>query len=197
MKHSFVGSAIRWCTQEGTNKVKRIWQGIFPVSQRELPGLQRTLYSFRYSTVEFLALPLGSSRGYSVWVQPRFQLMGLKRWPSLRMNLWAHSKNREQLRQTLNDGFRGHIRTRESKGESGILIDSCEKVFVTGSAWQQAFEVQVQSFKNLRRFDKSSIIWANEVGFYLLTFFTLERSSLVCQWERMEDFRYERNDPSA
>jgi len=74
------------------------------------------------------------------------------------MNARAHSKNRKQLRQTLNDGFRGHIRTRESKGESGTLIDDCEKIFVTGSGWQRAFEVQVQSFKNLRRFDKSSII---------------------------------------
>jgi len=74
------------------------------------------------------------------------------------MNVRAHSKNRKQLRQTLNDGFRGHIRTRESKGESGILIDDSEKVFVTGSACQRAFEVQVQSFKILSRFDKSSII---------------------------------------
>jgi len=74
------------------------------------------------------------------------------------MNVRAHSKNRKQLRQTLNDGFRGHIRKRESKGESGIFINYCEKVFVTGSAWQRAFEVQGQSLKNLRRFDKSSII---------------------------------------
>jgi len=74
------------------------------------------------------------------------------------MNIRAHSKNQKQLRQTLNDSFRGHIRIRESKGESGILIDDCEKVFVTGSAWQWAFEVQVQSFKNLRGFDKSSFI---------------------------------------
>jgi len=74
------------------------------------------------------------------------------------MNVRAHSKNRKQLRQTLNDGFRGHIRTRESKGESRILVDDCEKVFVTASAWQRAFKVHVQSFKNLRRFDKSSII---------------------------------------
>jgi len=70
-------------------------------------------------------------------------------------------------------GFCGHITTRESKGESGILIVHSEKVFVTGSAWQWAFEDQLQSFKNLLRFDKSSIIWANEVWYFLLTFFTL------------------------
>ena len=148
MKHPFVGSAVRWGTQQGTNRVKRIWQGILPVSQRELPGLQRALYSFPYSTVEFVALPIApgvetcsSTRGNSVGVQPRFQLMGLKIWPSIRMNVRSHSKNRKQFRQTLNDGFSRYIRTRESKRESGILIDDCEKVFVTGSAWKTTFEV--------------------------------------------------------
>ena len=43
MKHCFVGSAVRWCTQ-GTNRVKRIWQGILPESQRELPGLHITFH---------------------------------------------------------------------------------------------------------------------------------------------------------
>jgi len=52
------------------------------------------------------------------------------------MNVQAHSKNQIQLRQTLNDHFRGHIRTKENKAESGILIDDCKKVFVIGSAWQ-------------------------------------------------------------
>jgi len=179
VKNSFVGSAVRWCTQQGTNRVIRIWQGILPVSQRELPGLQWALYSFPYSTVEFLALPISpgvetcsSARSNAVWVQPRFQLVGLKRWPSIRMNVRAHSKNRRQLRQTLNDGFRGYIRTRKAKGNLEYSSTTVIK-YVTGSAWQQACEVQVQSFKNLRSFEKSSNIWSNEVGLYLLTFFTL------------------------
>ena len=100
--------------------------------------------------------------------------------------MYEHIPKIKQLRQTLNDGFRGHIRTRESKEISGILIDDCKKVFVTGSAWQRAFrafKVQVQSFKHLCRFDKSIIIWENEVRLCLLTFFTL-RSHLSYVSER-------------
>ena len=165
------------------NKERIEWSASDRISSQWVRGscldIRRALYSFPYSTVEFLALPIApgvetcsSARGNAVWVQPRVQLVGLKRWPSIRMNVRAHSKNRKQLRQTLNDGFRGYIRTRKAKGNLEYSSTTVIK-YVTGSAWQQACEVQVQSFKNLRSFEKSSNIWSNEVGLYLLTFFTL------------------------
>ena len=97
------------------------------------------------------------------------------------MNVRAHSKNREQLRQTVNDGFRGHIRTRESKGESGILINDCERKYLLLEALSNGPLKSKFSRSKTWVALISRAYLSERSGALSVDILHTERSSLVCQ----------------
>ena len=159
---------------------KRIWQGILPVSQRELPGLQRALKAFHIVLLKFshCPFPLGlklvirlvatqceCNQDFSSWYWkddhgsewmykhiPKIKYSCVKHWMTIFAVISEQRKTKRNLEYS------------STTVRKYLLLEALGKL---------AFEVQVQSFRNLCRFDKLSIIWANKVGLYLLTFFTL------------------------
>ena len=82
---------------------------IVPIEPEKLARLQRASYDFPDSTAVFRALAVSSgvkachsTCGNAVWMQSRFQFVGLERWPRIRITLRAHAKNWKHFCQTLN-----------------------------------------------------------------------------------------------
>ena len=130
-----------------------------------------------------LSVPLwviwGSSAcSYSLFSKPLFQFCAHKRRASIRMNIWQHSKDWKQLRQTSCNSDCISGLTWENKWKSGIFINYCKHINVLCSRWKRTLKINIQPFKRfcsfhhmgIYRFIKSwPTLLANSTLFYHIT----------------------------